>query len=364
MKHLDEVEQLCRQAGWNQTPADLNRMLNYEPGGCFIASSPTTTQLTSRLVGSVTTTCFGTELAWIGMMLVDEHSRRLGLGTRLMQSALSFLYEKGIKHIALDATPLGQPVYERLGFETRWAFHRWERASVAEEKKTAAKAELADLHTQSESGNVGSGIDHHSRPALDADSVMSSESDPSDEAAHLPINARRLKLLHANTAESEIVDVGPGGTGLAHSSSARPSSSGPSGNPEGARATFTDELLRLDRQAFGADRSEYLQRLASDSSFIASDTGFGMIRDGHVADYLGPVVAENVQSAKELIRSLVSTSKRRLFWDLPGPNIAAAEVARELGFQKVRTLERMTLGGGILPGEPDLQFAFCDPATG
>ena len=74
--------QLCRSAGWNQLHADWSRLIEYQPNGCFVA------ELDGRLVGTVTTTSYGTELAWIGMMLVHPEYRRRGIGTELMNAAM------------------------------------------------------------------------------------------------------------------------------------------------------------------------------------------------------------------------------------------------------------------------------------
>ncbi|RYJ30373.1 histone acetyltransferase HPA2 [Streptomyces sp. L-9-10] len=53
------------------------------------------------------------ELAAIGMMLVAGRHARQGLGRRLMNHAL---HEAGDTPLTLYATPLGRPLYEKLGF--------------------------------------------------------------------------------------------------------------------------------------------------------------------------------------------------------------------------------------------------------
>ena len=117
---LSFAEELSQLAGWNQTHQDWRRLLDYEPDGCFLAD------LEGRPAGTVTTTSYGTTLGWIGMMLVHPESRRQGVATALMQQSLNYLREKGVACIKLDATPAGQPVYERLGFTAEWEFCRWE----------------------------------------------------------------------------------------------------------------------------------------------------------------------------------------------------------------------------------------------
>jgi GNAT superfamily N-acetyltransferase len=97
------------QAGWNQTEADWHRFLDLEPKGCFVA------EWDGRPVATTTTCLLGT-VGWIAMVLVDESTRNRGIGTRLVEHAVTELLTRGARTIRLDATPLGKPVYERLGF--------------------------------------------------------------------------------------------------------------------------------------------------------------------------------------------------------------------------------------------------------
>lgn len=116
---------LTAQANWNQTPADWQHLLTWEPDGCWVLD------LDGRLVGTVTTTCYGAELAWVGMVLVDVTQRRQGFGHRLLLHALSHLEERGVGAVMLDATPLGQPLYEGLGFHEVYTLDRWQGMAIS-----------------------------------------------------------------------------------------------------------------------------------------------------------------------------------------------------------------------------------------
>lgn len=96
-------------AGWNQTEADWRRLLALEPAGCFVGlcgEAPAAT---------LTTTVFG-DVAWAAMVLTDPAFRGRGLATALLTHALSYLERRGVAAVRLDATSLGRPVYEKLGF--------------------------------------------------------------------------------------------------------------------------------------------------------------------------------------------------------------------------------------------------------
>ena len=110
---------LKQQAGWNQLEADWQRFLDLEPDGCFVAERDGTP------VGTTTTCIFG-PVAWVAMVLVDAALRGQGIGKALMQHALAFLDESGVRSVRLDATPLGQPLYEKLGFVVQYQLARYE----------------------------------------------------------------------------------------------------------------------------------------------------------------------------------------------------------------------------------------------
>jgi GNAT superfamily N-acetyltransferase len=116
---------LTEQAGWNQLPADWLRFLELEPAGCFLA------EWRGQPAGTTTTCIFG-PVAWIAMVLVEEGQRGQGIGRALMRHALDFLDGQAVRTIRLDATSLGQPLYESLGFvgEYRLARYAGRLASV------------------------------------------------------------------------------------------------------------------------------------------------------------------------------------------------------------------------------------------
>ena len=261
---LDDIDctmSLKDQAGWNQTPDDIRRLIEYEPEGCFMAEAD------GVAVGTVSTTSYGTRLAWIGMMLVLPEYRRRGIARQLMQVSVDYLRGRGVTCIKLDASPLGQPLYEQLGFHAEWGFQRWERG-------------------------VG--------------------------------NVARF-------------------------------------TPEGR---LSPELLKLDEEAFGVDRSSWLTSVGAGCRVFTTESAYGMLRLGSVATYLGPIVARNEAVVEPLVVEMLSTLAGRVFWDIPTGNTVSEQLAERLGFQPVRQLLRMWSGEGNIAGRPNLQFALLDPTTG
>ena len=129
----------------------------------------------------------------------------------------------------------------------------------------------------------------------------------------------------------------------------------------------TSRALRhgdLDTAAFGVDRSALLSQLGEASSVAATDDGFGMIRSGRLAAYLGPVTARTPAAAEHIVRELLNRFTGPVLWDIPGPNPVARKAAESLGFRPLRRLTRMVLGQVRRPPEIQLQFALAAPETG
>jgi GNAT superfamily N-acetyltransferase len=121
------------QAGWNQTEVDWRRFLDFEPDGCFVA------ELDGTPVGTTTTTRFGS-VAWVALVLVDVAVRGRGIGTALVSHTVRTLEDRGMTTMRLDATPLGRPVYEKLGFSADYELARY--GGVPGATSAAADTEL------------------------------------------------------------------------------------------------------------------------------------------------------------------------------------------------------------------------------
>ena len=132
-------------------------------------------------------------------------------------------------------------------------------------------------------------------------------------------------------------------------------------------------IVRCDQFGFGVNRARLIRALVKDSELALVATshdageieGFGLLRAGACAHYLGPVVAKNERAGKELVEALLAgVSGRRMFWDIPDQNGAALRVARDRGFKPKRQLTRMVLGKNVTAGAPSNQFAIAGPEVG
>jgi GNAT superfamily N-acetyltransferase len=118
---LDAAFALSTAAGWNQTIADWRHFLRDGHAWGIEADGV--------LASSAAVLPFGRKVAWVSMVLTLPDQRGRGYATALMAHALAALAASGHRAV-LDATPLGQPVYGKLGFTPFWTFRRW-RLDVA-----------------------------------------------------------------------------------------------------------------------------------------------------------------------------------------------------------------------------------------
>jgi hypothetical protein len=106
----------------------------------------------------------------------------------------------------------------------------------------------------------------------------------------------------------------------------------------------------LDREAFGADRSQLLRVLAGIESTSIAGAGFAMGRAGSRAAYFGPCVARSAEVARDLLAWFLERhAAESVYWDILPGNGEAVQIARDFGFERARELVRMTLAGGSDP---------------
>jgi GNAT superfamily N-acetyltransferase len=132
------------------------------------------------------------------------------------------------------------------------------------------------------------------------------------------------------------------------------------------------DVLRLDREVFGADRSVLLQSLADAApefvQILRAQTGargytFG--RHGAHSDHLGPWVADDIQSASELLDTFLERSAREsVIVDCPRANPWAIGLAAERGFEFTRPLTRMWRGREVRVTHPQMVCGILGPEFG
>jgi len=144
---------------------------------------------------------------------------------------------------------------------------------------------------------------------------------------------------------------------LSSFSSDRPSG----GNAKPMTRLDWPRILEFDRRAFGADREVVLRNLAArlPEAALVTEGGFVLGRDGREAYQLGPLVAKDEQTARDLLGAALARVKPPLYLDLVDRLPGLKGWLQERGFVFQRPFTRMAHGAGGAPGDASL---VCCPA--
>ena len=129
---------------------------------------------------------------------------------------------------------------------------------------------------------------------------------------------------------------------------------------------------QMDQRAFGASRLGLLRRLAAEAPEYArvirhgNDVrGYVFGRHGHNRDHLGPLVADDPNTAAALLDSiLVEQRGRRFYLDVPDDQQEWRDVISRIGFAIERPFLRMHRGPLTAPGQPAAVYAIAGPEFG
>jgi ribosomal protein S18 acetylase RimI-like enzyme len=148
------------------------------------------------------------------------------------------------------------------------------------------------------------------------------------------------------------------------------------GNEEyDAREISRNDLTRIaafDSKIFGADRMPLLESLLTAERLVALAVekdqklrGFCMGRAGYSHAHIGPVVANDLHTAKLLVTAaLRKCTDQPVIIDATQFNADWMKWLQSIGFSEQRSFIRMYKGDNSHPGEPSKQFAILGPEFG
>jgi GNAT superfamily N-acetyltransferase len=137
-------------------------------------------------------------------------------------------------------------------------------------------------------------------------------------------------------------------------------------------ARLLPSILEADKEIFGADRSFLLKSLHEDApDFTSAISNAGVIqgyafgRRGSLADHLGPWMARDASTARQLLETFLAHSSREVqIVDCLKSNTIAGGLLKPFGFNYSRPLTRMYRGSNDHPGRSDLLCAILGPEFG
>jgi GNAT superfamily N-acetyltransferase len=127
-----------------------------------------------------------------------------------------------------------------------------------------------------------------------------------------------------------------------------------------------DAILQQDKKVFGASREDLLKRMFKnypELSFVMNDRSYSFGRKGFNFTQIGPVVADGIDDAKQLVSSALNNLKGSVVIDVMNDS-PFQQWLTSLGFTEQRKLIRMYLGKNNYPGIPAKQFAILGPEFG
>jgi GNAT superfamily N-acetyltransferase len=129
-------------------------------------------------------------------------------------------------------------------------------------------------------------------------------------------------------------------------------------------------VMAFDTPAFGADRGPLLRRLAErlpDAARLAEQDGriTGLIfgRDGREACQIGPLVADDTETARTLLDDVLATVTTPVVLDLADQHLVLLEELVARGFVLQRPFTRMVRGDAA-PGDPSRVVLMAGPELG
>ncbi|HEY4871987.1 MAG TPA: GNAT family N-acetyltransferase [Candidatus Dormibacteraeota bacterium] len=124
---LTRVDQLLTLAfGSPSRRNELELYTKVQPDGWFVIEED------GRIVAVGGCLAYGS-FSWMGLVGTHPAVRGRGHATRLSEHLVKWSYAKGCRTVALDASKLGRPIYERLGFQPVGSTVRLARAPMHEQ---------------------------------------------------------------------------------------------------------------------------------------------------------------------------------------------------------------------------------------
>lgn len=149
-----------------------------------------------------------------------------------------------------------------------------------------------------------------------------------------------------------------------------PGNPGPSVSTRAATAEDLGQILRLDEEVFGVDRTSIITRLPAfaDQLRVAVENGriigYAGAWPNMATQVVGPLIAHDTETAKALITSLAAHTDRPLRTDIDVRHEELLTWAKEHGLASVAFNAVMTYGISELPGDWTRRFAPLTVAAG
>ncbi|MEZ4669917.1 MAG: GNAT family N-acetyltransferase [Anaerolineae bacterium] len=116
---VPQVGEMFAKIGWDHSSSQREANIAWAGEGSFCLEDQ------EHVVGTANVICYSSDLAWVGMVVVDPDYQRRGLARRLMVASMDYCRTNNIKTIMLDASSLGYGLYESMNFQSLYKIESW-----------------------------------------------------------------------------------------------------------------------------------------------------------------------------------------------------------------------------------------------
>ncbi|MGH7307193.1 MAG: GNAT family N-acetyltransferase [Candidatus Rokuibacteriota bacterium] len=199
---VEDVETAARfMAIWGDKRPDLRFYLSHAQ------CRPLVAEVAGVVVGTGNTT-FNGATGWMGDLFVTAEARRAGVGSALFETRMKYLETRGCQSIALLATAMGRPLYERFGFRSvSTMYHLRGRVGASKEPESRVRRPVAaDIPAIAALDRQASGEDrHHLIEAFASRGWLATDHDGVTEAYYLPTPWGQGALVGKRSAAAELL---------------------------------------------------------------------------------------------------------------------------------------------------------------
>lgn len=113
------VMTLLHKIGWNHSLEQIQQNISWGGSGSFCLA------FDQEIVATAIALKYSERLAWVGLVVSDPAYQRRGFARRLMNHVMEYL--SAVESVMLDASVLGFPLYDNMGFKSLYKINAYVR---------------------------------------------------------------------------------------------------------------------------------------------------------------------------------------------------------------------------------------------
>ncbi len=129
---------IANRVGWSHSTSNWHQFVHWGGNGALCLT------VDGRIVTTAVALIYSERLAWVGAVITDPDYQGRGLAKTIMAAVMDYTAKQHVQSVMLDASPLGFPIYEKLGFRSLYKMEVWTGNAVSVLHTPAMLATEAD----------------------------------------------------------------------------------------------------------------------------------------------------------------------------------------------------------------------------